>query len=80
MVGTVGAVLISTVLFAFAHYLDQGLPGVEQAAVTGLVFAWVYVWRKTLWGVMVAHAAFDLTAVILIYENWEAAVAHVLFK
>jgi len=28
---------------------------------------------------MVAHAAFDLTALALIYWSWESAVAHFLF-
>jgi membrane protease YdiL (CAAX protease family) len=52
-------------LFAAAHYQNQGLPGVEQTAATGLVFGGVYAWRKRMWGVMVAHAAFDLMAVAL---------------
>jgi hypothetical protein len=29
---------------------------------------------------MIAHAAFDLTAVALIYWNWESAVAGVFFR
>ena len=70
------AILVSSVLFAAAHYVDQGFPGVEQALMTGVVFAGLYAWRKELWIVMVAHAAFDLTAVVLIYKGWEAPVAH----
>src|SRR5512143_918483 len=35
-------VLLTTALFALAHYPDQGLFGVEQAAFTGLVFGAVY--------------------------------------
>jgi hypothetical protein len=30
--------------------------------------------------VMCAHAAFDLTAVAIIYWNLESAVAHLIFK
>jgi uncharacterized protein len=73
-------ILLSATLFALAHYPDQRLPGVEQAAVTGLVFAGIYAWRKHLWVVMVAHLAFDLTAVALIYWGWEGPVAHLLVR
>jgi len=73
-------ILMSAALFAMVHYQDQGLPGVQQAAVTGLVFGGIYAWRKQIWVVMVAHAAFDLTAVALIYWSWEAAVAHLLLR
>jgi len=72
-------VLLTSGLFALAHYHDQGLPGVEQAAVTGLVFGTIYGVTRQLWLPMVAHATFDVTAVALIYRNWESAVAHVLF-
>jgi len=75
----VGIVLLTTALFALAHYHDQGLPGVEQAVVTGLVFGGVFAWRRKLPIVMVAHGAFDLTAVALIYWGWEAKVAHLIF-
>src|ERR671934_2093123 len=34
----VAAVVLTAALFAAAHYHDQGVPGVQQAAVTGLVF------------------------------------------
>jgi len=72
-------VLLTSALFALAHYPDQGLPGVEQAAITGLVFGAIYAVTKRLWLPMVAHAAFDLTALALIYWSWESAVAHFLF-
>jgi len=73
-------VLLTSGLFALAHYRDQGLSGMEQAAVTGLVFATVFAVSGQLWLPMVAHAAFDVTAVALIYWNWESAVAHLLFS
>jgi membrane protease YdiL (CAAX protease family) len=71
-------VLLTSGLFAVAHY-DQGVPGVEQAAVAGLVFGTVFAVTGQLWLPMVLHAAFDVTAVALIYWNWESAVAHVLW-
>jgi len=73
-------VLLTSGLFALAHYHDQGLWGVEQAAVTGLVFGMIYAVTGRLWLPIVAHAAFDVTAVVLIYWNWESAVAHLLFQ
>lgn len=71
---------VTSGLFALAHYRDQGVPGVEQAAVTGLVFGSIYAVTGELWIPMVAHAAFDVTAVALIYWNWESTVAHWLFR
>jgi membrane protease YdiL (CAAX protease family) len=71
-------VLLTSALFALAHYHDQGLPGVEQAAVTGLVFGTMYDATQQLWLPMVTHVAFDLAAVAMIYWNWESAVAHVV--
>ena len=73
-------VLLSSVLFGLAHFHDQGLPGVEQATITGFVFGTVFAITSRIWMPMVAHAAFDLTAVAIIYWNLESAVAHLIFK
>ncbi|HEX6534140.1 MAG TPA: CPBP family intramembrane glutamic endopeptidase [Gemmatimonadaceae bacterium] len=73
-------VLTTAVLFAVAHYRDQGVPGVEQAAVTGLVFGGIFAWRRRIWFVMIAHAAFDLAAVALIYWSWEGRVAQLFLR
>ena len=74
------AVLLTTALFALAHYNDQGLPGVEQASMTGLVLGGLYAWRKEIWLPMIVHAAYDLTAILLIYMDWEEAVARLIFR
>ena len=76
----IATVLITSALFALAHYPDQGLPGVEQAAVTGVAFGTIYGITGRLWVPMIAHAAFDVTAVALIYWNLEEGVAHALFQ
>jgi uncharacterized protein len=76
----VAIVLITTTLFAAAHYPDQGIPGVEQAVFTGLVFGGMYVLTGELFIVMVTHAAFDVMAVALIYWNLESRVAHLFFR
>ena len=72
-------VLITSVWFALAHYSVQGLPGVEQAMFTGLVFGTIFAVTGRIFMVMVAHATFDLTALAMIYWNVESEVAHLLF-
>ena len=73
-------IAITSAFFASAHYLDQGVAGVEQAAVTGVVFGSIYAATGQLWIPMIAHAFFDITAVLLIYMNLESPVAHLLFR
>ena len=73
-------VLLTSAVFALGHYANLGLPGVEQAMITGLVFGTIFAVTGRIWMVMCAHAAFDLAAVAIIYWNLEAAVAHLVFK
>jgi uncharacterized protein len=73
-------VLLTAALFGMAHYHDQGLPGVEQATITGLVFGGIFAMTGRLWGLIFAHAAFDLTALAIIYWDAEPAVAHFVFR
>jgi membrane protease YdiL (CAAX protease family) len=73
-------VLITSVGFALAHYSVQGVPGVEQAMVTGLVFGTIFAVTGQLPMLMVAHVAFDLTALAMIYWDIESDVAHLIFK
>jgi membrane protease YdiL (CAAX protease family) len=73
-------VLVSSALFSVAHYPDQGRDGAVQAAITGMVFGATFAATRRLWIVMIAHAAFDLTALALIYYDLERAVAHAFFK
>ena len=47
--------------------------------ITGLVFGTIFAITGRIWLLMVAHAAFDLTALAIIY--WDRArVAHVIFN
>ena len=80
LAGNIAALLIATTLFAAAHYSGQGVTGVEQAAITGLVFGIIFLRTRSIVPLMVAHAAFDLTAYALIYWNWETKVAGLIFK
>lgn len=73
-------VLITSGLFGLAHYANQGLAGVEQATVTGLVFGTIYAATGRIWLPMIAHAVFDLTAVAIIYADVETRVAHWVFR
>jgi uncharacterized protein len=73
-------VMLTAGLFAAAHYSVQGLAGVEQAAITGLVFGTIFALTGRIWMVMFAHAAYDLAAVAMIYWSLESDVAHLIFK
>jgi len=73
-------VLLTSAVFGLAHYSDQGLAGVEQATITGLVFGAIFAITGRIWMLMFAHAAFDLTAVTIIYWDLEAKVAHLVFR
>jgi uncharacterized protein len=76
----VSIVLLTSAVFALGHYANLGIPGVEQAMITGLVFGTIFAVTGRIWMVMCAHAAFDLAAIAIIYWNLEAAVAHLVFK
>jgi membrane protease YdiL (CAAX protease family) len=68
-------VVLTAVFFGVVHYPEQGMPGVQQATIVGLVFGSIYAATGRIWMLMVAHAAFDLTAVAIIYFDLERAVA-----
>jgi uncharacterized protein len=77
--GSAVVVVAGALLFGLAHYVDQGLSGVEQAVVTGIVFGSLYLWTGQLWICVSAHAAFDVTATLIIYWNLESRIAHLIF-
>jgi uncharacterized protein len=80
MPAKIAIVLITAMVFGAAHYGSQGVPGVEQALVVGLVFASIFAITGRLFTLMIAHAAFDLTAVWMIYYDLETSIAHLIFK
>jgi membrane protease YdiL (CAAX protease family) len=73
-------VLLTSVFFGLLHYFDQGLPGVQQATIVGLVFGTIFAVTGRIFMLMCAHAAFDLTALAVIYWDLEAEVAGLVFK
>jgi membrane protease YdiL (CAAX protease family) len=76
----ISIVLVTSIFFGLLHYPVQGLAGAEQATVTGLVFGTIFAIRGRIFMLMIAHAAFDLVALALIYWNLESQVAHFFFK
>jgi len=72
-------VLLTAALFGLAHYLEQGIAGVQQGMIVGLVFGAIYASTGRLWMLMWAHAAFDLTALAIIYWDLETDVARLIF-
>lgn len=73
-------VVLTATWFGLMHYADQGVPGVEQAVITGLVFGTIFAITGRIWMLMIAHAAFDITALAIIYWNLESKVAHLIFR
>lgn len=73
-------VLLTSGWFGLAHYSLQGLAGVQQATIVGLVYGTIFAVTGRIWMLVVAHAAFNVAAVALIYWNLESTVAHLVFK
>jgi membrane protease YdiL (CAAX protease family) len=73
-------VLLTAGWFGLDHYRVQGLAGAEQATIVGLVFGTIFARSGSVFMLMVAHAAFDLTAYAIIYWDVERDVAHFFFR
>jgi membrane protease YdiL (CAAX protease family) len=71
----IAIVLLTAALFGLAHYAGQGVAGAEQGAIVGLIFRTFFAIKRRIWILMIAHAAFDLTAYALIYWDVERVVA-----
>jgi uncharacterized protein len=76
----IAIVVMTSILFAMAHFPDQRLPGAIQAVFTGFVFGATYARIRSIWPVMVAHAAFDVAAVLMIYWNLEEPIGRLFFR
>ena len=73
-------VLLTSGLFGLAHYSVQGVAGVQQATIVGLVYGTIFAVTGRIWMLMFAHAAFDLAALAIIFFDVESEVAHLVFK
>jgi uncharacterized protein len=78
--GQLTIIVVASLAFAAAHYADQGVPGVVQAVITGLTLGTVYALSGNLWTPMIVHAAYDVTALLIIFWDLESAVGHALFR
>lgn len=76
---TILIVVLSAIVFGAAHWTGQGLPGVEQATIFGLVTGTTYAVTRKLWMLMWMHTAFDLTAAAIVYLDAENQIAHLVF-
>jgi hypothetical protein len=76
----IAIVLLTSVWLSLAHYAEQGLAGSQQALIVQLVFGTIFTVTRESWLLMFAHAAFDLTALGLIYWKLEAGVARFVFE
>jgi membrane protease YdiL (CAAX protease family) len=68
VVGTAGAVVLSTVSFAFAHAY-QGVLGLLRTGVLGAVLAWSVLASGSLLPAMAAHTLLDLIAGIVLADR-----------
>jgi uncharacterized protein len=73
-------VLVTAIWFGLAHYSTQGIAGVQQATIVGLILGATMALTGRIWLLMVAHAVFDLTALWMIYYGLESRIAHLIFK
>jgi membrane protease YdiL (CAAX protease family) len=53
------AVWVPWAVFTVVH-LYQGLVALLVIGVVGGVFTWLYLWKRSVWPVMVAHALYDI--------------------
>lgn len=72
-------VLLTSSWFAAVHYPTQGMPGVAQAMLLGIVLGSLQARTRQLWLCMTIHASFNLTAVALIYWRLEERIAGLFF-
>jgi membrane protease YdiL (CAAX protease family) len=79
-VGRLAIVIVTSLAFAAAHYADQGVPGVVPAAITGVALGTIYALSGSIWTPMIVHAAYDVSALLIIYWDLESAVGHALFR
>ncbi len=59
------AVVLSSVIFAFGHGYE-GWAGVITVGIDGLIFAMVYLWRRSLVASVVMHFLLDLFAIVIV--------------
>jgi len=71
-------VAITALWFGLEHIANQGTWGFLQGTIVGLVFGAIFAATRNLWFLIAAHAAFDLTALAIIYLDLEREAAGLL--
>jgi membrane protease YdiL (CAAX protease family) len=61
--GTLMAVLVTSAAFGPLHW-GNGLAAIVNAIVMGILFAWIFVWRRSLVAGTVAHALFNFLVLL----------------
>ncbi len=61
---TVAAVLLSSLIFALGHGYE-GLAGMISVFILGIIFAIIYLWRKSLVAPMVMHFLTDFISIVV---------------
>jgi membrane protease YdiL (CAAX protease family) len=70
--GIVAAVVVSSLLFGFAH-IYQGIQSVPRTGILGLVLCLIVVAAGSLWPAIIIHAAIDLNSGDLGYRALSGA-------
>jgi membrane protease YdiL (CAAX protease family) len=73
-------VVLTSVWFGIVHYPFQGLAGAQQATMVGVLFGTFFALKRQIFPLIIAHIAFDLMAVAIIFWDLETEVAHFIFK
>lgn len=73
-------VIFTSMVFGLGHYTTQGVTGVVHAFIVGLVYGTIVELTGKIWTVMIAHAAFNLTALAMIFWDVETYIAHLIFR
>ena len=66
--GIYTGLVLWSLIFGLGHY-EQGWSSAFSAAALGLVFGWIFIWKRNLFTAISAHAIYDVT-VLLIYWHY----------
>jgi membrane protease YdiL (CAAX protease family) len=66
--GIYAGLVLWSLVFGLGHY-EQGWSSAFSAALLGLVFGGIFLWKRNLFTAITAHAVYDVT-VLLIYWNY----------
>jgi membrane protease YdiL (CAAX protease family) len=76
----IAIVIVTSVLFAAAHYPEQQWMGVTNALIMALIVGTYFAIKRNLWTLIVWHAAFDICALFMTYFDLNTKIAHAIFR